>query len=76
MNYADIFEVARLHKGEILEDMRINAMSSFMSRVNHEGFDDEKELREIKIVDESLKRVNELLDKVLDKMEKGARQNG
>ncbi len=63
-------EFVRAHKEEILDDMRITLATDFLSRINNPDFDEKKELGELKIEERAFKRAGELLEIVLEMMEK------
>ena len=71
MNYESIIEFTRQNKSKIIDEMKQQVATQFISRVNHPDFDDKKEMAELKIEERALSRTEELIETVIEKMEKG-----
>ena len=71
-SYQSILEYARLHKNEILEDMKVKTCSKFMSIINNEGIDQQKELLDLRVEERAISLAGNVIENVIEKMEKGA----
>lgn len=68
--FSSIIEFTRETKSTIIEEMKVKLASEFMAKLNNVNFDD-KELQGLKIEERALSRVEELLETILERMEKG-----
>ena len=72
INYQDILDFAKKDKDKIIEAMKVRAALGFVSRLNNEGFNDSKGLEELKVEVRAISIAGEVLENVIEKMEKGA----
>lgn len=72
VTYESIIQFTREHSREIIKGMELKVADHFISRVNDPNFNDVQELKEIKIEQLALSKTQEILEKVLERMEKGA----
>jgi len=72
INYQDILDFAKEDKDKIIEAMKVRAALGFVSRLNNEGFNDSKGLEELKVEVRAISIAGEVLENVIEKMEKGA----
>lgn len=72
INYQDILDFAKNDKDKIIEAMKVRAALGFVSRLNNEGFNESKGLEELKVEVRAISIAGEVLENVIEKMEKGA----
>ena len=72
INYQDILDFAKKDKDKIIEAMKVRAALGFVSRLNNEGFNESKGLEELKVEVRAISIAGEVLENVIEKMEKGA----
>ena len=70
-SYQGILDFVRENKDSLIEEMKIKVASQFMASLNSTDSDDNKLLADIKIEERALERTSELIENVLEKLEKG-----
>ena len=70
MKFDDIMVFAREQKDSIVDEMRKDIGYKFVSRINQEEFNVAIELEALKIEESGLDRAGQILEEVLEKMEK------
>ena len=73
VTYDSIIEFTRDNKHQIIDGMKVKLASEFMARLNTQAMDDGQELKDLRIEERALSRVDELLETVLERMESGGK---
>jgi hypothetical protein len=71
MNYENIISFVREQKDIIIRDMKVKLADDFMRNINSVNFNDVEELYKLRVEESALSRVRELLEEVLERLEKG-----
>jgi len=72
MIYVKIIETTREHKKKIIEQLKQDAALDFLERITNESFDDKEELDNLKIEKRAIERADEIIEIVIEKLERGA----
>jgi len=71
LSYAKIIEYARGHSESIIEEMKTKEALQFMTVISREGAKTSELVNDLQIEAKALDRTKEILEEVLQKMEKG-----
>ena len=76
MTYDSVIQFIRENKQHELDKMRYALANQFMARINNDNFVQDTELLNLKVEECALSRIDELLETLLEKIERGETTNG
>lgn len=71
MKFESIIEFAKFHSKEVIEEYKTKEAIQFMARVNADNFNAEKELLEFKVSDRAYSIAQNIIETIIDRLEKG-----
>ncbi len=69
-SYSGIIEFARENSGKLINNMKVKLSSEFIAKINNVNFDEKVELDKLKIEERALSRCEELIENVLEILER------